>query len=199
VRLGRIQILSPRPAFACSKAKSESCRAEACGEGGHNYLCIIKATAWQASLRSQRSGERGLPRRSPKGEAGLIQIRSHRLLHFFGRKPEPPCQRLPSPQDLLSVSRKSLPSLAPSLTSQKAAKGNGRTSGSRLDPSHVWHAPLCGPIPEATQYSPTPQEAIEGVQHAGTWEFLVGYLDLLTKSFKVEKVKVDSYELRLLL
>jgi hypothetical protein len=48
---------------------------------------------------------------SPKDEAGLIQIGSHLLLHFLCCEPELPCQRLPSPQDLLCVQEKLLFSL----------------------------------------------------------------------------------------
>jgi hypothetical protein len=40
----------------------------------------------------------------------------------------------------------------------------------------------------------TPEEAIARVQHEGTRQFLLGYLDLLKKSLKMEEVKGDSYE-----
>jgi hypothetical protein len=39
----------------------------------------------------------------------------------------------------------------------------------------------------------TAEEAIERVQHEGTRKFLLGYLDLLKNSLKVEQVKGDSY------
>jgi hypothetical protein len=42
--------------------------------------------------------------------------------------------------------------------------------------------------------TPTPEEAIARVQHEGTRQFLLGYLDLLKKSLKLEQVKGDSYE-----
>jgi hypothetical protein len=40
----------------------------------------------------------------------------------------------------------------------------------------------------------TPEEAIESVQHEGTREFLLAYLDLLKKTLEIEEVKGDSYE-----
>jgi AMMECR1 domain-containing protein len=40
----------------------------------------------------------------------------------------------------------------------------------------------------------TPEEAIERVQHEGTRQFVLRYLDLLKKSLKLEQVKGDSYE-----